>query len=62
MVPSRPQPLPVCPQELPGAPLILGPTSRNSRVRGWLYTCSLGELIPQRSWQSSWDKHTSLPA
>ena len=44
--PSRPLPLPVHPQEPAWHSLILAHLSRNSRVRGRLYTCNLGEIIP----------------
>lgn len=43
---SRPLPLPVRPQEPAWHSLILAYLSRNSRVRGRLYTCNLGEIIP----------------
>lgn len=41
----RPLPLPVRPQEPAWHSLILAHLSRNSRVRGRLYTCNLGAII-----------------
>ena len=46
---GAPPPPPAPARLSPGAArhsLILAHLSRNSRVRGWLYTCNLGELIP----------------
>lgn len=43
--PRRPLPLPVRPQEPAWHSLILAHLSRNSRVRGRLYTCNLGAII-----------------